>query len=145
MAPTDLMTKQWSRIYHIGKDSVPPLALCCSTVFGFLAYASKSSSKPHQSVIVLTSTLARKLDGRFGVSPTTLYTSAAVLAPCVAPYTFAVMWNGVQALEAKATGASDAPSATESEALVKTWSKQNLHRALIVGTAALLSAVATLS
>ncbi|CAK4033192.1 hypothetical protein SEPMUDRAFT_45218 [Lecanosticta acicola] len=88
---------------------------------------------------------ASALSGRFGVSPAALYASAAVLAPCVAPYTFTVMWSGVQALEAKAAGAGNAPSDAKTKDLVKVWSGQNLNRALIVLAAAALSAVAAIS
>lgn len=38
MAPVDLMAKQWSRIYHIGKDTAPPFAITISSAFAFLAY-----------------------------------------------------------------------------------------------------------
>ncbi|KAF2174186.1 hypothetical protein M409DRAFT_16457 [Zasmidium cellare ATCC 36951] len=127
MAPIDLQAKQWSRIYHIGKDSVPPFAIALSGSFAFLAYHF------------------RHAQGRFPIPPVVLYSLAAVLPPSVVGFTFTVMWNGVQALEAKAAGNADAPSEAETKSLVAKWKVQNYVRSAIVGSAAVLGAVALLS
>jgi hypothetical protein len=47
-------------------------------------------------------------------------------------------------LVAKAENKADAPSASETKALLEQWRAQNINRALITGTAAALSAAAML-
>lgn len=86
--------------------------------------------------------LVRHVPGRLPVSPVFLYSLAAALPPSVVGFTFTVMWDGVQALEAKAAGKADAPSEAETKSLVAKWTSQNYVRSAIVGSAAVLSAVA---
>lgn len=54
------------------------------------------------------------------------------------------MWPGIIALESKAMGQLQAPNDGEVLGLITRWSAQNVQRAAITGTAALLSAVAML-
>lgn len=116
-------------------------------MFGLLAYHRKSNpTSGRQRVLVLTvMTLDRHAPGRFSIPPFALWGLAAALPPCVVGFTFTVMWSGVQALEAKAAGKADAPSDAESKELVAKWSLQNYVRSAIVGSAAVLGAVAILS
>lgn len=88
---------------------------------------------------------ARKTKGRLPVSATVLYAAAAVVAPCIVPYTGIVMRPTIAAIVAKAQGRANAPSDSETRALVEKWSGQNMHRAYVVGTAAVLSAIAMLA
>lgn len=55
------------------------------------------------------------------------------------------MWDGVTALEAKANGETKAPSDAEIKGLVEKWSSQNVVRALMVATSALLGGAAILA
>lgn len=54
------------------------------------------------------------------------------------------MWPGIMAIESKAHGHAGAPIDGEIVGLIARWSAQNVQRAAIVGSAAVLSAVATL-
>lgn len=86
---------------------------------------------------------ARLLKGSLAVSPSALYTAAAVLAPSIVPFTMIVMGpSTLTPLEAKADGKGSAPSDLKTRELVKTWAGQNLVRAVLVGISATLSAVA---
>lgn len=89
--------------------------------------------------------IVRHAQGRLPIPPVVLYSLAAVLPPSVVGFTFTVMWNGVQALEAKAAEKADAPSEAETKSLVAKWKVQNYVRSAIVGSAAVLGAVAVLS
>lgn len=84
------------------------------------------------------------MKGHLPISHFALYSAAAIVAPCIVPYTRAVMWPTITAIVAKAEGKADAPSEAETKALVEKWSGQNMHRAYIVGTATLLGAAAML-
>lgn len=88
---------------------------------------------------------ARNIKGRLPISPFALYSAAAIVAPCIVPYTRTVMWSTITAIEAKAEGKASAPGETETKALVEKWSGQNMHRAYIAATATLLSVVAMLA
>ena len=79
------------------------------------------------------------------MSKAVLYGAAAAIAPCIVPFTQIVMWPGIMAIERKAHGQAGAPGDGEIVGLIARWSAQNVQRAVITGTAALLSAVATLS
>ncbi|KAK4613268.1 hypothetical protein CLAFUW4_09698 [Fulvia fulva] len=121
MAPTDLATKQWLKMFHIGKNSVPPLAAPIAACFAFLAYQ------------------ARDLQKRY------LYGAAAILPLTIPAFTGVVMWSGIKALEAAANGSPSAPSDAEVKSLLAKWSTQNLGRAILAGAAAALGATAMLS
>ena len=54
------------------------------------------------------------------------------------------MWPGIMAIESKAHGKAGAPADAEIVRLIAQWSAQNVQRALITGSAAILSAVAML-
>lgn len=88
---------------------------------------------------------ARNIKGRFPIRPAYLYGAAAVLAPCIVPYTQIVMWSGVQALESKALGSTGAPGDQATKELIAIWSKQNINRSLMVASAGVLSAIAMLA
>lgn len=88
---------------------------------------------------------ARKIKGRLPVSATVLYGAAALIAPSIVPYTLTVMSATITTIQAKAEGRANAPSDSETRALVEKWSGQNLHRAYIAGTASILSAIAMLA
>lgn len=98
-------------------------------------------------LVVMTDLLvaARNIAGRLPISPSGLYIAAAIVAPCIVPYTGTVMWPTITAIEAKAEGNARAPSEAETKALIEKWSGQNMHRAYIVGTATVLSIVAMLA
>ncbi|EME41959.1 hypothetical protein DOTSEDRAFT_25620 [Dothistroma septosporum NZE10] len=121
MAPTDLATKQWSKLFHSGMKVVPPSAAALSACFAFLAYGARDVQKKY------------------------LYGAAAVLPLGIPAYTRAIMWSGIQALEAAAHASAYAPSENEIKVLLAKWSTQNMYRALLAGAAAGLSAVAMLS
>lgn len=44
MAPTDLATKQWSKMFHIGMNSAPRVAVALTACFAFLTYSGESKS-----------------------------------------------------------------------------------------------------
>lgn len=131
-------------MFHRGMNTAPPLALASSACFAFLAYQSMSPNQPTPAH-PLTWFEVRGVPGRLPVSPSMLYLSAALLAPSIAPYTWIVMWSGVQKLEAKAEESANAPGEGEIKALVQEWKMQNYQRAVIVGSSAVLSAVAMLA
>lgn len=78
------------------------------------------------------------------VSKSLLYGTAAAIAPCIVPFTQIIMWSGIMAIESKAHGHAGAPADGEVINLIARWSAQNVQRAAIVGSAAVLSAIATL-
>lgn len=82
---------------------------------------------------------------RLPISAFALYGAAAAVAPCIVPYTMTVMWPTIQAIVAKAEGKAGAPSDTETKALIEKWSGQNMHRAYIAGSSALLGLLAMLA
>lgn len=88
---------------------------------------------------------ARGIQGRFALSPSTLYLAAAIVAPAIVPYTRTVMWDTVTSLEAKASGATKVPSDGETKTLIEKWSRQSLNRALMVATSAFLGGAAILA
>ena len=88
---------------------------------------------------------ARYVKGALPVSPFVLYSAAAFIAPCIVPYTFTVMSPTINALVAKAEGKADAPSDSNTKALLEKWRGQNLIRASIAGSAAVLGAAAILA
>lgn len=145
LAPSaDLAARQWKRLYDSGKASAPPLAVTCAACFSFLAYHGKFCNS-NQTCIPLTSRSARGIPGKFALSPSTLYLSAAILAPSIVPYTILVMMPTVKTLESKARDDAKAPSDTETISLVQKWSGQNVHRALMVAASALLGGAAILA
>lgn len=142
------LAKQWKHAFEIGKSSAPPFALISSSCFAFLAYncefprATSQRRKGHPLKSCVT---ARHLRSTPPVSPFMLYSAAALLAPCIVPYTLTVMGPTIAALVAKADGGPDAPSDSETKALIERWRLQNYTRAVITGTAAVLGAVAVLA
>lgn len=120
--------KQWSKAFNLGKSFAPPFAITCAACFGFLAFQT------------------RGIAGRFPISPSVLYATAAVITPSIVPYTIAVMGpTTLTPLEARAAGASGAPGDQETLDLIKKWSGQNTVRAGMVGSAAVMSALAILA
>lgn len=88
--------------------------------------------------------IARNSRSPFPVSPFVLYSVAAFMAPCIVPYTLTVMNPTISAIGAKAKGKANAPSDSETKALLEKWRSQNLTRAYITGTAAVLGSAAML-
>ncbi|RMZ74755.1 hypothetical protein DV737_g5770, partial [Chaetothyriales sp. CBS 132003] len=126
ISATDI-AKQWNYAFELGRSTAPPLAMACASSFAFLAYQS------------------RHIRTSLPVSPSILYAAAAIIAPCIVPYTLSIMGPTISALVAKAEDKANAPSETETKALLQKWSGQNMQRAYITGTATLLSAIAILS
>ncbi|KAI5363712.1 hypothetical protein Slin14017_G056760 [Septoria linicola] len=120
--------QQWRRAFKLGRTFAPPFAITCAACFTFLAVQT------------------RGIVGRYPISPSALYTTAAILAPSIVPYTIAVMApSTLRPLEAKATGEGSVPGDQETLDLIKKWSAQNVVRAGLAGTAAVISAFAILA
>ncbi|WPB06987.1 uncharacterized protein RHO25_011647 [Cercospora beticola] len=120
--------KQWQKAFDLGKSFAPPFAITCAACFGFLAVQT------------------RGIVGRYPVSPSVLYATAAVLAPSIVPFTIAVMGpTTLDPLVAKADGSPNAPGDQETLDLIKKWSGQNAVRAGLIGSAAVMSAFAILA
>lgn len=109
-------------------------------------YVSRITNRIVEPLLLTSITTARGIAGRYPISPSVLYATAAVIAPSIVPYTIAVMGpTTLTPLEARATGASGAPGDQETLDLIKKWSGQNTVRAGMVGTAAVMSALAILA
>lgn len=109
-------------------------------------YVSRITNRIVEPLLLISITTARGIAGRYPISPSVLYATAAVIAPSIVPYTIAVMGpTTLTPLEARATGASGAPGDQETLDLIKKWSGQNTVRAGMVGTAAVMSALAILA
>jgi hypothetical protein len=87
----------------------------------------------------------RNVRGRFPIPVSALYGTAAVLTPCIVPFTFIVMGPGIRSIQAKAKATPDAPSDVETKALLQKWSEQNVVRASLVGGATLLGVLGLLA
>lgn len=136
VAPTEVLVRQWKTTFDIGKANMPPLAVMSAACFGFLAYASRGLP----------------MRGPGPVSPSTLYTVAAIIIPAIVPYTLVRMEPAANqqlnrmaaAAEKGANGKELGGSDEEVKQLLKKWSSMNLVRAGMVGTGAVLGAVASL-
>ncbi|KAF1820609.1 uncharacterized protein K489DRAFT_433315 [Dissoconium aciculare CBS 342.82] len=95
LAPDNLAARQWKQLYVLGKASMPPFAVVCSTAFAFLAYQS------------------RGIHSKFPFAVSNLYIAAAISIPMIVPYTLGPMHASVKALEAKAEGIASAPKDSE--------------------------------
>ncbi|KAG9665993.1 DUF1772-domain-containing protein, partial [Aureobasidium melanogenum] len=118
-APAPLLAKQWLTVYDNGKVMAPPLSVLCSAIFGYLAYREPTAT-----------------------SSFTLYTAAAIVVPCVIPYTVFFMGGVNSKLQEKASSLTDASltdTAVESgvaqgetvHQLVDKWLTLNLVRSLL--------------
>ncbi|EXJ89642.1 hypothetical protein A1O3_02709 [Capronia epimyces CBS 606.96] len=126
VSTTDI-AKQWNYAFELGRSTAPPFAVTCASCFAFLAYQS------------------RHIKGSLPVTPSFLYAAAAIIAPCIVPYTLTIMAPTISAIVSKAQGKANAPSEAETKALLEKWRGQNMQRAYITGTAAVLSAIAILA
>lgn len=137
IAPVDVLVHQFKTMYNIGKSTSPPLAIAVTICNLYSAYRSKGETDIEQGII----------------SPFRLYLAAAILIPCIIPYTLLYMEPTVNekliSLGAKVEKGSNANdlgvSHDEVRAMLMRWKTMNFVRAGIVGIGAILTATATLS
>jgi hypothetical protein len=134
-SPSPLLLKQWKHAFEAGKASVPPLAGICTLSFGYLAYETKGAPNalPHVWKI---------------------YAASALLCIGIVPYTLVALKSTNNKLlnkaeETRALKAEDkivevGLGGETAHQLVDKWATLNLGRAIMLATAAVLSAWATL-
>ena len=136
-APLDILVKQFSRMYNIGKTSSPPLALTATICNAFSAYRSRGSSELIAGI----------------ASPLALYVAAAVSVMAIVPFTLLYMEPAVNrkllGLGSQANKGVKAEQLGVGEADVKKmlvqWRGLNFVRAALAGLGALLAVVATVA
>lgn len=138
LSPPELAVRQWNTAFDIGKVTAPPLALTSAACFGYLVYATRHAVSQSHAMGIR--------------SPMVLYAVATVAIPSIVPYTIAIM-NPTNvrlialAREAEVKGKGNEIGATEGEVqkLLTKWAGMNYVRAVVVGTGAVLGAVASLA
>ncbi|KAF2754149.1 hypothetical protein EJ05DRAFT_150351 [Pseudovirgaria hyperparasitica] len=133
LAPPELLTQQWRRMYSIGASTAPVLALACAGGFGALSYASRQLGNTTRLV-----------------TPSMLYGAAAVLVPTIAPYTILVMRPGANdeligmAEKAERGAKGDGVGSEERIGeLLANWKRMNFVRAVTVAAGTVLGGLAT--
>ncbi|KAL0565520.1 hypothetical protein V5O48_016505 [Marasmius crinis-equi] len=117
---------QWKDLYTRGARTMPPLAVCASSAYFYLAY------KLH----------------KYSRGLTQMYATAGILTLGIVPYTLLVMVKTNDELSSKAVDAptekSEVAKGSEVNELVERWSAMNLVRGLIPLTGSIVAIYATL-
>ncbi|KAI5455256.1 hypothetical protein NCC49_000072 [Naganishia albida] len=112
-APTTETAEVWQRLYNVGKNTAPVMAVAASGIFGYLAYQAPTKELGQ------------------------LYTASALLLPMIAPFTIFGMKSTNDALHLAADqGTTDTGRIRD---LLDTWWKLNAVRAVITGSATALA------
>lgn len=135
IAPVDVLVHEFKTMYNIGKSTSPFIAIMVTACNGFSAYRSKDDT----SLV-------------FGlVSPFSLYLAATICVPCIIPYTLLYMEPTVNMklidmgtkVEKGARAKDLGMSEEDIRKMLVRWKGMNFVRAAIVGTGALLTAIAS--
>ncbi|CAK7269715.1 hypothetical protein SEPCBS57363_003741 [Sporothrix epigloea] len=146
-SPTNVMLRQWGRMYHSGKAVFPGAAVAAAAAYGYVYFATTNSSS---------------LPNTLEVSTSNLPLIAAGLCLSIVPYTFLMMLPTnkqllpkAQAAEEdalftkadKAAGAGTVYTAQQEQAakqLVDRWGMLNLGRPILLSAAAIVGLIAFL-
>ncbi|XWX00392.1 hypothetical protein V2A60_008412 [Cordyceps javanica] len=136
VAPTDVLLREFSVMYSIGKRTSPPIAMTAAICNGFLAYRSLHS---HQ-----------RISG--GITPFALYSTAVLLVLAIIPYTLLAMEPRANKmlldLGDQVTKGLNIEALKVAEDDVRNtlivWKAMNARRALFVGAGAVLTTIATI-
>lgn len=136
IAPVDVLVHQFKTMYNIGKSTSPLFAISVTICNIYSAYRSKDEPWLEKGMI----------------SSFRLYVAAAILVPCIIPYTLLYMEPTVNTkllkLGEKVEKGSKAKDLGVNVEDVRTmlvrWKSMNFVRAGIVGLGAILAAAASL-
>ncbi|EJP67854.1 DUF1772 family protein [Beauveria bassiana ARSEF 2860] len=136
VAPIDVLLREFSVMYSIGKTTSPPIAMTAALCNGFLAHRSRNTH--------------RRIVG--AITPFALYSTAVLLVLAIIPYTLLAMEPrankllldlGDQVNKGLNTEVLKPVEKDVRETLI-VWKAMNARRALFVGIGALLTAIATI-
>ncbi|CAK7562925.1 MAG: hypothetical protein SEPTF4163_000781 [Sporothrix epigloea] len=146
-SPTDVMLRQWGRMYHSGKLVFPGASLAAAAAYGYVYFATTKASSLPKSLEVSTSNLPLIAAGLcLSIVPYTLL----VLLPTnkqLLPKAQAFEEDALLTKADKAAGAGTVYTAQQEQTakqLVERWGVLNLGRPILLSAAALVGLVAFL-
>ncbi|CAK7268400.1 hypothetical protein SEPCBS119000_003043 [Sporothrix epigloea] len=146
-SPTDVMLRQWGRMYHSGKAVFPGAAVAAAAAYGYVYYATTRASSLPKSLEVSTSNLPLIAAGLcLSIVPYTLL----VLLPTnkkLLPKAQAAEENALLSKADRAAGAGTVYTEQQEQTakqLVDLWGVLNLGRSVLLGAASIIGLIAFL-
>ncbi|KAJ5099073.1 hypothetical protein N7532_006074 [Penicillium argentinense] len=110
-----LLARQWKSMYDNGKSQNPPIALCVSSAFLYLAWSVRAGSPLYKKT---------------SISRAGLFSAAAAFTLCIVPYTFVAMSSTNNKLLENSESSSEF-SDKETLGLVQRWTTLNQVRGFL--------------